>query len=150
MVAPEVQGIDLFKIANRSISGWVPSFKMGSAAAPVKLPFCSQLEERILPGPTFDACRLAEPQREQFHRNLRAVGQVLAGAKPTQDAKDAGIPPPTLSRLVKRTKSLGSIACVPYGNYTRKTAMHPAFQSIKIEEIRKRGNIFRGNHSGGL
>src|SRR5205807_2824439 len=48
MVAPEVQGIDLFKIANRSISGWVPSFKMGSAAAPVKLPFCSQLEERLL------------------------------------------------------------------------------------------------------
>ncbi len=35
MVAPEVQGIDLFKIANRSISGWVPSFKMGSAVAPV-------------------------------------------------------------------------------------------------------------------
>ena len=48
MVTPEVQGIDLFKIANRSISGWVPSFKMGSAAAPVKLPFCSQLEERLL------------------------------------------------------------------------------------------------------
>ena len=48
MVAPEIQGIDLFKIANRSISGWVPSFKMGSAAAPVKLPFCSQLEERLL------------------------------------------------------------------------------------------------------
>ncbi|TMD44114.1 MAG: hypothetical protein E6I90_10010 [Chloroflexi bacterium] len=48
MVAPEVQGIDLFKIANRSISGWVPSFKMGSAAAPVKLPFYSQLEERLI------------------------------------------------------------------------------------------------------
>jgi hypothetical protein len=32
MVAPEVQGIDLFKITNRSISGWVPSFKMGSAS----------------------------------------------------------------------------------------------------------------------
>ncbi len=48
MVALEVQGIDLFKIANRSISGWVPSFKMGSAAAPAKLPFCSQLEERLL------------------------------------------------------------------------------------------------------
>ena len=48
MVASKVQGIDLFKIANRSISGWVPSFKMSSAAAPVKLPFCSQLEERLL------------------------------------------------------------------------------------------------------
>jgi hypothetical protein len=47
MVAPTVEGIDLFKIANRSISGWVPSFKMGTVA-PVKQPFCSQLEERLL------------------------------------------------------------------------------------------------------
>ncbi len=47
MVAPAVEGIDLFKIAGRSISGWVPSFKMGTVA-PVKQPFCSQLEERLL------------------------------------------------------------------------------------------------------
>lgn len=47
MVAPAVEGIDLFKMANRSISGWVPSFKMGTIA-PVKQPFCSQLEERLL------------------------------------------------------------------------------------------------------
>src|SRR2546421_9627554 len=47
MVAPAVEGIDLFKIAGRSISGWVPSFKMGTTA-PVKHPFCSQLEERLL------------------------------------------------------------------------------------------------------
>jgi len=45
MVAPEVQGIDLFKIANRSISGWVPSLKTG---ATIRQPFCSQLEERLL------------------------------------------------------------------------------------------------------
>ena len=36
MVAPAVEGIDLFKIAGRSISGWVPSFKMGSAAVAEK------------------------------------------------------------------------------------------------------------------
>src|SRR5215472_16393284 len=47
MVAPAVEGIDLFKVAGRSISGWVPSFKMG-ATSPVKQPFCSQLEERLL------------------------------------------------------------------------------------------------------
>src|SRR6266480_2007109 len=47
MVAPTGEGIDLFKIAGRSISGWVPSFKMGTTA-PVKQPFCSQLEERLL------------------------------------------------------------------------------------------------------
>ena len=32
MVAPAVDGIDLFKIVGRSISGWVPSFKMGTAS----------------------------------------------------------------------------------------------------------------------
>ncbi len=88
----------------------------------------SRVPVALVPGPTFDASRLAEPQQEQFHRNLRAVEQVLAGAKQTQVSKDAGIPRPTLSRLVKRTKLLGSIACVPYGSYTRKTTMHPAFQ----------------------
>ena len=45
MVAPEVQGIDLFKIAGRSISGWVPSYKTGTV---IRLPFCSQLEERFM------------------------------------------------------------------------------------------------------
>ena len=47
MVAPAVEGIDLFKIANRSISGWIPSFKAG-ADSPLRQPFCSQLEERLL------------------------------------------------------------------------------------------------------
>jgi transposase len=83
---------------------------------------------RLVPGPTFAASRLAEPPRAHFHRSLGAVEQVLAGAKPTQVAKDAGIPPSTLSRLIKRTKRLGSIACVPYGSYRRSTTMHPAFQ----------------------
>ena len=45
MVAPEVQGIDLFKIAGRSISGWVPSYKTGTV---IRQPFCSQLEERFM------------------------------------------------------------------------------------------------------
>ena len=45
MVAPAVEGIDLFKIAGRSISGWVPSLKTGTT---VRQPFCSQLEERLL------------------------------------------------------------------------------------------------------
>ncbi len=47
MVTPAVDGIDLFKIAGRSISGWIPSFKAG-AASPTRQPFCSQLEERLL------------------------------------------------------------------------------------------------------
>ena len=47
MVTPAVEGIDLFKIAGRSISGWIPSFKAGTAS-PVRQPFCSQLEERLL------------------------------------------------------------------------------------------------------
>jgi hypothetical protein len=45
MAAPEVQGIDLFKIAGRSISGWIKSLKTGTV---IRQPFCSQLEERLL------------------------------------------------------------------------------------------------------
>jgi hypothetical protein len=45
MVAPAVEGIDLFNIAGRSISGWVPSLKTGTV---VRQPFCSQLEERLM------------------------------------------------------------------------------------------------------
>jgi hypothetical protein len=45
MVTPAVEGIDLFTIAGRSISGWMPSLKTGTA---VRQPFCSQLEERLL------------------------------------------------------------------------------------------------------
>jgi len=45
MATPAVEGIDLFKITGRSISGWMPSLKTGTA---VRQPFCSQLEERLL------------------------------------------------------------------------------------------------------
>lgn len=45
MVGAATEGIDLFKIAGRSISGWIPSFKAGT---PTRQPFCSQLEERLL------------------------------------------------------------------------------------------------------
>jgi len=47
MVAPAVEGIDLFKIVGRSISGWIPSLKT-STASHIRQPFCSQLEERLL------------------------------------------------------------------------------------------------------
>ncbi len=87
------------------------------------------LEPRApVPGPTFDASTLDEKQREHFHRNLRAVEQVLAGASQTRIAKESGISRTTLLRLVKRTRELGQIACVPHGSYRRATTMHPAFQ----------------------
>jgi hypothetical protein len=47
MIASGVRGIDLFKIAGRSISGWIPSLKTGNPHH-VRQPFCSQLEERLL------------------------------------------------------------------------------------------------------
>jgi hypothetical protein len=47
VVAPAVEGIDLFKIAGRSISGWIPGLKT-SHPDHVRQPFCSQLEERLL------------------------------------------------------------------------------------------------------
>jgi len=42
-----VRGIDLFKIAGESISGWIPSWKTG-AGRPTRQPFCSQMEEQLL------------------------------------------------------------------------------------------------------
>lgn len=79
-------------------------------------------------GSTFDASVLSDAQRERFHRNVRAVEQVLAGAQQTRVAAESGIPRSTLGRLVRRTRELGQIACVPLGTYVRKTTMPPAFQ----------------------
>ncbi len=82
----------------------------------------------LLPGATLDASTLPAPQREHFHRNLRAVERVLGGATHTSVAAKEGIPRSTLGRLVRRTQQLGQIACVPHGSYIRKTTLHPAFQ----------------------
>lgn len=42
-----IRGIDLFKIAGESISGWIPSWKKGGPK-PARQPFCSLMEERLL------------------------------------------------------------------------------------------------------
>lgn len=47
MAETAIRGIDLFKIAGESISGWIPSFKTG-AIRPTRQPFCSQMEEQLL------------------------------------------------------------------------------------------------------
>ena len=70
---------------------------------------------------------------QQFHRNLQAVELVLAGATQAHVAEKEGIPRSTLGRLVRRTKLLGQIACVPHGSYRGVTRLHPAF----IECIRR-------------
>ncbi len=93
-----------------------------------RLPTISPSPHVPVPGPPFDASILDEKQRERFHRNLRAMEQVLAGASQTHIAKASGIDRSTLSRLVKRTRELGQIACVPRGRYRRAPQLHPAFQ----------------------
>ena len=82
----------------------------------------------LVPGPTFDASTLPAAQREPFHRQLRAVMQVLAGASQTRVAVQEGIPRSTLGRLVRRTRQRGQLACVPHGSYVRQPLLHPAFQ----------------------
>jgi hypothetical protein len=54
----------------------------------VVLPVFEQPTRTPLPGPTFDASALDEKRRDQFHRNLRAVSQVLAGATQTSVAAE--------------------------------------------------------------
>ncbi len=79
---------------------------------------------------TFDASTLPDSQRERFLRNLRAVEAVLAGATVVETAQETGVACSTLSRLVRRTRELGALACVPYATYSRERALHPAFQEV--------------------
>ena len=43
---PGVEGVDIFKIAGQSISGWNPSFKTGDPGR-VRMPYTSKLENRL-------------------------------------------------------------------------------------------------------
>jgi len=97
---------------------------LGSAE---KVPPSARDPSNSVPGPTFDASTLPGHQREQFHRNLRAVEQVLAGATQSSIAEKEGIPRSTLGRLVRRTRQLGQIGCRPHGSYRGVTRLHPAF-----------------------
>jgi transposase len=82
-------------------------------------------------GPTFDASVLATTEEQaHFHRNLAAVTAVLAGMGVSGAARAYGMAISTLSRLVRRTKELGQIACVPYATYHRDRALHPDLQQL--------------------
>lgn len=84
-----------------------------------------------IPGPTFDASWLSTTEEQaRFHRNLAAVTAVLAGMKVSGVARAYGMATSNLSRLVRRTRDLGQIACVPYATYHRERAVHPALQDL--------------------
>jgi transposase len=84
-----------------------------------------------IPGPTFDASVLATAEEQaRFHRNLAAVTAVLAGMSVRKVAQAHGLAVSGLSRLVRRTKALGQIACVPYATYHRDRLLHPEFQQL--------------------
>src|SRR6266705_1985354 len=85
----------------------------------------------IIPGPTFDASVLEKAEDQaRFHRNVAAVTAVLTGKKLQSVAKVHQMAPSTLSYLVKRTKELGQIACVPHGSYHRERVLRPEFQQL--------------------
>jgi transposase len=84
-----------------------------------------------IPGPTFDASVLGTTQEQAlFHRNLAAVTAVLTGTRVSRVASAYGMGTSTLSRLVRRTKELGQMACVPYATYHRDRALHPELQEL--------------------
>jgi transposase len=90
------------------------------------------LDPRVgLPGPTFDASVLATTEQQAlFHRNLAAVTAVLTGMRVSRVAQAYGMGISTLSRLVRRTRELGQIACVPYATYHRERILHPELQQL--------------------
>src|SRR5712692_8393670 len=87
-------------------------------------------DQRVSLLSTFDDSTLEGPVRERFLRNLRAVEAVLAGSSVVDAARDMQIARSTLSRLVRRTRTLGVLACVPHGTYSRERELHPAFQEV--------------------
>ncbi len=80
MAAPAVEGIDLFKITGRSISGWIKSLKTGTASH-VWQPFCSQLEERLLLwleyNPQVVRCARGDPTPSVVFRHARIIAQLV-------------------------------------------------------------------------
>ena len=84
-----------------------------------------------IPGPTFDASVLPTTEEQiLFNRHLAAVTAVLAGMGTSRVAHAYDMGTSTLSRLVRRTKEVGQIACVPYGTYHRERALHPELQQL--------------------
>jgi transposase len=90
------------------------------------------LDHRLgIPGPTFDASGLATTERRVlFHRNLAAVTAVLTGMRVRRVAQASGMGVSSLARLVRRTRELGQIACVPYATYHRARTVHPELQQL--------------------
>lgn len=85
----------------------------------------------VIPGPTFDASVLENAEDQaHFHRNVAAVTAVLRGKKQSSVAEEYQMASSTLSYLVKRTKELGQIACVPHGSYHRERLLRPEFQQL--------------------
>ena len=80
MVAPAVEGIDLFKIAGRSISGWIPSLKTGTTS-PVRQPFWSQFEERLLRSPSHDKRKTRTPNTEQRWAMEKTIWEGVGGER---------------------------------------------------------------------
>ena len=90
------------------------------------------LDPRVgIPGPPFDASVLPTTQEQVlFNRNLAAVTAVLAGMGVSKVAHAYEMGKSSLARLVRRTKELGQIACVPYATYHRERAWHPELQQL--------------------
>jgi transposase-like protein len=140
------QGHLLVDLSSASLTRLTPLICLTSDAPPILPdPLSSELSHHmtVLPevveeegdkpvnlSSTFDDSILEAPVRDRFLRNLRAVEAVLAGATVVEVARESQIAPSTLSRLVQRTRTLGALACVPHGTYSRERELHPAFQAV--------------------
>jgi hypothetical protein len=87
--------------------------------------------QAVIPGPTFDASSLKKKEdRDRFNRNLKAVEAVLGGESVGRVAEKNKMAKGTLSRLLKRVKEFGQIACVPHRTYHRDRKLRPEFQAL--------------------
>ncbi len=133
----------LVDLTSVSLTRLTPLICLSSDAAPILPdPLPSELSEsrtvsseeesdqRVNRLTTFDDSTLEGPVRERFLHHLRAVEAVLAGSSIVDVSQEMQMARSTLSRLVRRARTLGVQACVPYATYSREREMHPAFQEV--------------------
>ena len=88
-------------------------------------------DEEPLPGPTVDADAIASiADRHRFLRNLRAVLAVIGGESLRSAGSHHGMSASNLAYLVKRARSKGQLALVPYRTYVREAPLRPEFAAL--------------------
>jgi len=98
-------------------------------------PRAEEDDDGPLPGPAIDPEQIPAKYRPTFYRNLDAVLEIIGGAGLRATARNYGIKPPNLLRLVERARDpeYGQLALWPYRTYARDNKMPEEFRKLIFE-----------------